>query len=225
MRGLREQGVDAAAGVELADLPLHKLLALSRRVRRDDCASEVRVAVVGDAATQHYCGALGAVLRLRGAWSELYESEFDTIRQELLDSESALYRHEPDSTILFTTTQALAARFASAKDKAGFIEDIVQDVTGFWRVARQHSRATLVQHNFVVPLERPFGNQTVMHPEAFAAAVNRINTRLIELAAAEGVRIIDTEVTGRLPRQAPLARRTTVVPGASGAVPILSAPR
>jgi predicted enzyme involved in methoxymalonyl-ACP biosynthesis len=81
----------SAAGAQawrLAELPLHKLIASARRVSQQSCARVVRIAVLGDAATQHYCQALSAMMKLRGVWPELYEAEFDMIRQEVLDPNS-----------------------------------------------------------------------------------------------------------------------------------------
>ena len=71
---------------ELADMPFHRLISLGRRVDRRDCPQKLRIALLGDAATQHYAQALSAVLKLRGWWPEVYEAEFDTIRQEILNA-------------------------------------------------------------------------------------------------------------------------------------------
>src|SRR6185437_5198741 len=63
---------------ELVDMPYHRLISLGRRVDRTKCSHDLRLVILGDAATQHYAQALGAVLKLRGWWPESYEAEFDT---------------------------------------------------------------------------------------------------------------------------------------------------
>jgi FkbH-like protein len=178
---------------EIGDLPLHRLLAAGRRVTRESCAHPVRLAVLGDAATQHYCQALAAVLKLRGWWPEIYEAEFDTIRQEVLDPTSGLYAHEPRFVILFTAVQALAGRLANAPDRDDSADEYVRELTTTWDQIRSRLRTTVFQHNLAMPLERPFGNQTSTSVDTVGGAAVRINARLREEATSRGVRLIDME--------------------------------
>jgi FkbH-like protein len=185
--------VDRPQAWELADLPFHKLVSLGRRVGRNECAHEVRVAILGDAATQHYNHALASALRLRGWWPEIYEAEFDTIRQEILNPASGLYRANPEFVVLFTATQSLWRRFALSANKLGFAAAVSAEIVGLWDRLKSQGDAVILQHNFVVPLNRSFGNLTAGVPDTFAAAVAGINARLTELASQRGVKIIDTE--------------------------------
>ena len=185
--------VDQPQAWELADLPLHRLISLGRRVDRNKCAHQLRVAVLGDSATQHYGQALAAVLGLRGWWPEVYEAEFDTIRQEILNPASDLYRSNPEFVVLFMATQALWRRFTLSAEKADFADIVSEEIVGLWERLKSHSSAVILQHNFVVPLNRPFGNHTAAQPETFAAAVAVINARLLRAASERGVKIIDTE--------------------------------
>ena len=185
--------VDRPQAWELADLPFHKLISLGRRIDRNDCAHQVRVAILGDAATQHYSQALAAVFRLRGWWPDIYEAEFDTIRQEILDPASNLYRGNPEFVVLFMATQALWHRFALSADKAGFAKVVSEEIVELWDRLKSHSNAVILQHNFVVPLNCPFGNHTASQTDTFAAAVAGINMRLADAASERGVKIVDTE--------------------------------
>jgi FkbH-like protein len=176
----------------LVDLPLHKLLGAARRVERAPTMRDVRIAVLGDAATQHYCQALAAVLKLRGYWPLIYEAEFDMIRQQVLDPQSALYAHRPEAVILFHTVQSLAPHFFSAADKRAFIQEVAADLEATWTQLLARG-TTVLQHLFVVPIERPLGNQTATHAESFARAVTTLNTIIVERAHQLGIRLIDTE--------------------------------
>ncbi len=178
---------------ELGELPLHRLLNLGRKITRESLQRSVRLAVLGDSATQHYCQALGAVLKLRGWYPDLYEAEFDTIRQEVFGEETPLYRHRPQAVILFNTVQALEDRFAVAPDKGVWIDDVVAELRDTWRELQRRLSPVVIQHTFAIPLDRPYGNQTVAYEEAFAGAVGRLNSKLIEAAAAANVRLVDTE--------------------------------
>jgi FkbH-like protein len=185
--------VDRPQAWELADLPFHKLVSLGRRVGRNECAHKVRVAILGDAATQHYSHALLSVLRLRGWWPEIYEAEFDTIRQEILNPASGLYRASPEFVVLFMATQSLWHRFSLSTNKSGFATVVSEEIVELWARLKSQGNAIILQHNFVVPLNRSFGNLTASVADTFAAVVAGINMRLTERASERGVKIIDTE--------------------------------
>jgi FkbH-like protein len=178
---------------QIADMPLHKLLAAARGVARDACPRSARIAVLGDAATQHYTSALAAALKLRGCWPDIYEAEFDMIQQEVLDETSPLYARRPQFVILFHCVQSLAGRFYAASNKANFADDYVTSLRELWETLTSRLQCTVMQHNFAVPLDRPYGNQTGLLAGTFAGAVMRINTRLNDIAANSGVRLIDSE--------------------------------
>jgi FkbH-like protein len=178
---------------QIADLPLHKLLALGRKVAKPEPAQTIRLAILGDAATQHYNQALSAALKIRGFWPEVYEAEFDMLHHEIRDGGSALYEHRPDFILLFTVTQALWSRFAQSGDKKAFAEQTVSELAELWGEIRKRSSAVILQHNFVVPLNRPFGNSTSALSETFASAVAHINAWLATRASENGIKLVDTE--------------------------------
>jgi len=183
---------------EIVDLPLHRLLAAGRKIEKSSCQSRVRLAVLGDAATQHYCQALEAVLKLRGVWPQTYEAEFDMIRQEVLDAGSGLYRSEPQFVLLFMTVQGLQSRYVACRDKSNFATEVVTDLKQLWEAFRTKSSAILIQHNFAIPFDLPYGNQTILQPQTFTSAVLRINAGLAEAARERGIRIVDTEFQSAL---------------------------
>jgi FkbH-like protein len=179
---------------ELTDIALHRLLALGRRVDRADCARSLRIALLGDAATQHYAQALSAVLKLRGWWPELYEAEYDTIQQEVLSPTSRLHSHAPDYIVLFMTTQALMMRHGASRQKPALALEIAAEMSGLWDQLRQrHPGVKILQHTYPVPVERPYGNQTIAQEDTFAGCIAALNAELWIAARAGRISLIDTE--------------------------------
>jgi FkbH-like protein len=178
---------------ELGAVPLHRLLLAGRRVPREACHGTVRAAVLGDAATQHYCQALGATLKLRGWWPDIYEAEFDTIRQEVLDRGSGLYAHAPRVVILFTCVQTFARRMAAATARASVADEYVDELRDVWNQIGRGLPATVIQHNLAMPVDRPYGNQTPTVRDSLATAVAHVNARLREEVGRHRVRLVDTE--------------------------------
>jgi FkbH-like protein len=177
---------------QLADLPLHRLITAGRRVSVEHAKRSIRVAVLGDAATQHYAEALSSNLKMRGWWPEIYEAEYDSIVQETLDPGSGLFRHEPQFVVFFNVSQALFERF-SRSDPSALLDEVVEGIQSAWSLVASRTNATILQHNFALPLTRPYGNSTNEHTSSFSGFVMRLNGRLVELARAANVKLIDTE--------------------------------
>ncbi len=75
-----------------------------------------------------------------------------------------------------------------------------------WNCLLEGGVATILQHNFCVPMFRPFGNFSVVSRHSFVDMVMRLNAELAVRAQANGaIRIVDTEGQASLLRQAAMA--------------------
>lgn len=178
---------------ELGDIPIHKLVSAARKIKRESGSPTVRLAVLGDAATQHYCQALGAILKLRGWWPEIYEAEYDTLHQEVLNPESGLHAHKPTFVIFFTCVQAIASKFWSAQDKESFADKYMSDLEGLWERLATSSPVRLLQHTLALPLELPLGNQSLAQSDTLVGVVAEINSRIKLAAEKRKILLVDTE--------------------------------
>ncbi len=178
----------------IADLSLAELLKQGKAVERSHCNAELRLGILGECATQHYTQCLAAALKLRGIWPEVYEAEFDAIQRETLDRDSGLFRHAPRTVILFNCVQRLEERYAPSKQPDGFVQDILDEMLEVWDRLLAGGVETILQHNFCLPMFRPFGNFTVASRHSLLDMVVRINAELAERAQKNGaVRIVDTD--------------------------------
>jgi FkbH-like protein len=178
---------------KIADLTLRELLKLEKDIKQEDCSQALRLAVLGDCATQHYTRCLAGALKVRDFWPEIFEAEFDSIQQEMLNPTSEFHQHRPDYVVFFNCLQFLEGRFSLAVAES-FVADVVADITGQWQQVRDRHRATILQHNFCLPLDFTFGNHTSSSRASLRRAVEEINTQLRDRAETmEGIRIIDTE--------------------------------
>jgi FkbH-like protein len=178
---------------ELSNIPVHKLATLARKIKREDISRTIRLAVLGDAATQHYCQTLGAILKLRGWWPEIYEAEYDTLHQEILNPESGLHAHKSEFVIFFNCVQAIASKFWGAQDKRAFAEKYLLDLESLWEKLSSSHPARILQHTLVRPLELPLGNQSSAQDDTFFETVGEINKKLKDAAVKRKIHLIDTE--------------------------------
>ena len=179
---------------QIADLSLAELLKQGKTIERGHCNTELRLGILGECATQHYSQCLAAALKLRGIWPEIHEAEFDSIQQETVDRDSALFRHAPRTVILFNCVQKLEERYALSRQPDGFVQHVLDEMIEVWDRLLAGGVETVLQHNFCLPMFRPFGNFTVASRHSLPDMVARINAELAERAQKNGaVRIVDTE--------------------------------
>ena len=179
---------------QIADLTLADLLKKGRSVVKDDCKAGLRLGILGDCATQHYTQCLAAALKLRGIWPEIYEAEFDSVQHEMLDRSGRLFQHAPQAVILFNCVQKLEEQFARAAEHDDFVERVLDEMSQVWDRLLAGGVTTILQHNFCVPMFRPFGNLSIVSRHSLVDMVTRINAELAVRAQALGaVRIVDTE--------------------------------
>jgi FkbH-like protein len=179
---------------QIADLSLAELLKKGKAVERGHCNAELRLGILGDCATQHYSQCLAAALKLRGIWPEIHEAEFDSIQQETVDGGSPLFRHRPKAVVLFNCVQKLEERYAQSTQHDGFVQQVLDEMLEVWDRLLAGGVETILQHNFCLPMFRPFGNFSVASRHSLLDMVMRLNAALTERAQANGaIRIVDTE--------------------------------
>ncbi|MSP56570.1 MAG: HAD-IIIC family phosphatase [Myxococcales bacterium] len=158
-------------------------------------ARVVRIAVLGDCATQQFATMIRILAHHAGVRAEVYDAGFDTVENEVFDAASGLYTFQPEVVILLNTVQALRGRyFAQKSDKLTFATDQLDKRIGLWDALRQHTQALIIQTNFVRPYERVFGNYDHQVPGSFSDAVQVMNRGLSEACRErKNLAILDTD--------------------------------
>ncbi len=158
-------------------------------------AREVRIAVLGDCATQQWVSILKVLLGRHGFRAEVYEAGYGTVEQEILNPESSLYAFNPGFIVLLNMPQVLRKKYhAFSRDKQEFATGQAEEMAGWWRLLESRTQATILQSNFVVPFDRIFGNFDLKAGRSFFCAVQELNHRLAEASRSHAaVRILDLE--------------------------------
>lgn len=159
---------------------------LLREARGLDPASfkkQMKIALLGDCATQHLAILLKALLARNGYGAEVYEAGYDTVEAEVFHPGSELYKRQPDCVILLHSTWILRNKYYGVKTaKEGFAASEAARLQSIWTALRQNSKAAILQSNFVLPYERFFGNYDLRVARSFYATVQDLNRRILELA-------------------------------------------
>jgi predicted enzyme involved in methoxymalonyl-ACP biosynthesis len=122
---------------------------------------------------------------------EVQESYYGQYRQEILDPASRMYGFDRDLNLLAVHKDELALSGRCEAPRQAVEEELAR-WTSLWQVARRHSRAGIIQHNFVVDCQPPLGHLSAKLEGCRYALMQALNARL-GLAADERVAILDCD--------------------------------
>jgi FkbH-like protein len=196
------EGVAAAADVRLAlQQPLdyvfwsraEKVVTSLLRDFPQTAPRRVKIALLSGRASTALLGPLLRVACFRdGVAVMLHSGDYDRYRQDVLDTSSALYDFQPNLIVCHTHWRDAGAPAFSASPQADAATIVDQQAT-LWRQIRANTSATLIAHTLDLPLHDPYGGLAAQHAGGRVSVLRRANAQLREIAAQEGVVLIDLE--------------------------------
>jgi len=157
-----------------------------KRVDFSKSRETLRLALVGDAATQQLASILTVLFAEQDVRLEVWEGPFDAIELQVYDPNSELYRFAPDVIAIMNVTQALRSRYyGRTYSGTEFPEHEYQRMTSIWDTLRERTSAPIIHSNFALPLERVFGNFDHKVQDSLYAVVSALNWRIFGAFAAE----------------------------------------
>jgi len=163
---------------------LHRILRqLAQQARAHD--RKTKIAVLGSFTTHQLVSLVELYLGAGRVGAEVYEADYGTFRQELLDPESELYRFQPDLIVLATSWRDLGHRPELGDDRAEVqrkVEAELADWMLLWRTAHERLGCQIIQNNFDAPPWRTLGNHELRHPAGLGRYITLINLALQDAA-------------------------------------------
>jgi len=178
------------------DLDYFKLLKESREEPASGRpgSKKIRLAVLGDCATQHLSVLLRVLFSRHGLDADIYEGAFDAAEGEARNPQSGLYKHDPEIVIVLSAVQALRDKFYQRGGAAAdFREETVSRLAGVWDALRAHTQATVLQTTLVAPFERLFGQYDRQVPGSLSTIVSDVNTAIVSEARSRNLLLVDLE--------------------------------
>jgi len=140
----------------------------------------VKVALIGDTATQFLAVALKGMAIERGLALDLFEAEYNQIEYQVMDPGSELHQFGADYTIFFQSTHKFLEKFNKTKpeerngiaeDRIAFVDMICQSISG-----------KIVYYNYPEIDDVVFGNLANQVKESFVYQTRKFNFELMNLA-------------------------------------------
>ena len=141
---------------------------------------EYRIAIVGDFATQLLARAVRGRGYELGLRFEVFDADFNQVEAQILDGESALYRHRPQAVLLALCAERLHESFCRAgpQERRGFAETAFRRIRGLWEEIARHCPASILQPSFLEYGDGVFGHYAGKTDESFLYQVKKLNLLL-----------------------------------------------
>jgi len=144
-----------------------------------------KIAILGGSTTHQLAALVDLYLCGGRVAAEIYEADYGTLRQEILDPGSGLHQFRPDFALIVTGWRDLGRRPELTNDRAavqGKVDAEVAEWRALWQVAHERLGCQIVQNNFEAPAWRTLGNLESRHPAGLARFIHRVNDALADAA-------------------------------------------
>ena len=144
----------------------------------------VKLAVLGDNATQLLCKAIKGYGYLSEVDYEIYESDFNQIELEVYNPNSGLYVNSPDCVLIFYSTQSLLNQFNKIppSQRGTFAKEKLTDIKELLNSLYQNIKGPILVTNFVEIDDGAYGNYANKIESSFLTQVRMVNRGLGELS-------------------------------------------
>ncbi|MCS7027711.1 MAG: HAD-IIIC family phosphatase [Bacteroidia bacterium] len=145
---------------------------------------ELKLAVLGDFATQKLCDMLKAVAYENKIKLSIYEADFDSIDVEILNPQSSLYHFQPHYIFISTAAKKQQIKFneLDLNQKAEFAENYIQKALQWWQTINQYLKTNIIFSNLTEVDDAVFGNYANKTRYSWLYQVRKLNTLLMDKA-------------------------------------------
>jgi FkbH-like protein len=156
-------------------------ITIKKNLKKDYSAfSKIRLALLGDSATQLFRMALRGYAFEEKIDLEIFESDYDQIDRLIFDTSSELYTFNPDFLVIFQSTGKLKRRFYESKQGAlNFAEDHLEFVRNAYSLLNANGKTRVIYLNFHEQDDREFGNYANKTASSFLYQLRKINFDLM----------------------------------------------
>ncbi len=163
----------------------HSFQDLKKNLKKDFSGLAcVKLAILGDSATQMYVQAIKGLGYETGIRFDIYEADFDQVERQIYDASSELYKFKPEFVIIFFCSNKLMHKFGrlDLNDKPDFGNNVIQEITSLYNTLQSGLISKLIIANFPGINESVFGNYANKTNFSFTYQLRKINFELMNLA-------------------------------------------
>jgi len=177
--GTRHSAMPAAMDEE--ETSLLTLRDLKKNLSKDATSlPSVKIALVGDSATQLLATAIRGMGYEHGFAIDLFEAEFNQVERQILDPSSELHEFKPDFLVVFQSTHKLVAKYAKlpSEQKSGLADERIQFIESIC----QGRGCKVICFNYPEIDDTVYGSFANRVEASFTYQVRKLNFELMKLA-------------------------------------------
>ncbi len=142
----------------------------------------VRIAILGDSATQQLAVALKGMGAAKGIDLQVFDADYDQMDAQTIDPQSPLYTFAPDYILVFPCVEKLLLRFRGTAPEARrlFAEAECRRFCALFERIARFSKAKLLMTDFPYCPDAVFGNGALRTADSFSYQRSLLNTKLYE---------------------------------------------
>jgi FkbH-like protein len=159
---------------------------LKKNLKKDFSGLEaIKVAVLGDTATQFLVQAIRATGFDWGYDLQIREADFNQVERQVFDPGSELYEFSPDIIILFQSSHKLLGKYNKMKPEeyASLADKRLHEVKEIHATLHERLGAKIIYYNYAEINDAVFGNYAGNLESSFLFQLRKLNYRLMEFAA------------------------------------------
>lgn len=144
----------------------------------------IRLAVLADNASQLTVQAIKGYGIESGICFEIYEADYDQVGQEIFNTQSGLYRFQPEFIFINFSTEHLLKKFYSTPYSAreAFAVSELSNIRSLLTVAFNQVNVKIILNNFIEINDAVFGHFATKERKSFLFQLRKLNLSLMELA-------------------------------------------
>jgi FkbH-like protein len=144
----------------------------------------VKIALLGDTATQLLAQALKGAGYDDGFDLEIWEADFNQIERQLFDDTSELYEYKPDVIIIFHSTHKLLGKYNKLKpaERSGLAQgrmDLIEQIND---KVKEQLKSKIIYYNYSEIDDAVFGNYAGKTTSSFLFQLRKLNFELMQFA-------------------------------------------
>ena len=140
----------------------------------------VKVALLGDSATQFLATALKGEGAARGLSLDLFEAEYNQVERQVLDPTSDLYAFGAGFTVIFQSSHKLLEKHGMADSASR--RSLAEERLAFVRTLCENVKSHIICYNYPEIGDGVFGSYQNKVEESFIWQVRKLNLGLMELS-------------------------------------------
>jgi FkbH-like protein len=160
---------------------------LKKNIKKDfSSLTPVKVALLGDTATQLLSLALRGAGYNEGFDLQIWEADFNQVERQVFDDSSELYEYKPGIIIIFHSSHKLLAKYNKLKpdERINFAQNRLELIDQINSKIKDDLKAKVIYYNYNEIDDAVFGSYASKIASSFLFQLRKLNFELMQYAAA-----------------------------------------